>query len=791
MLVPYRWIKDLTDVKSDAYQLADKMVMTGNGVEEIIELGSDIDNVIVGKIITIERHPDADKLVVCKIDVGEDELLTIVTGADNVFEGAYVPVAKAVAKLPDKVIKKGKLRGVTSYGMMCSGEELGLKEEDYKGAGVDGILILEDEPKVGTDIKDILNLNGKVISFEIGANRPDCLSIVGIAREAAAADGASFELPKINYKEEKGKRTEDYIEVDVQASDLCTRYLAAAVTDVKIEPSPDWMRLRLREAGIRPINNIVDITNYVMLETGQPMHAFDANDIEGGKIIVRRAKEGEKITTLDDKVRELNPNTLLICDAFKPIGIAGIMGGQNSEIKDDTKTVIFESAKFGYGNIRQTSRFLGLSTESSMRFSKGVDAANSMFAILRALTLVSELKAGKVCQNIIDILNEDLTPKIIKTSSAKINALLGTNINAKEMGKLLNRAFIQTGVIGDELICTIPSFRGDIAGTADIAEEVARLYGYVNIPSTEPVVNMRQGKISSQEQKTDSIKRYLVDNGFYECSTYSFTGAADYAKLGLDMPALVKIKNPMGDDRAYMRDTLIGTMLNVVSNNLNKKNKNLDLFEISRIFTPVEGQKLPNEPASLVLAQSGEGKDFYTLKGIVEELVALICSEQIKLKRENYPYLHSGASGDIYIDEIHIGNIGEVSPEVASRYDLPQKVYIAELNLDKMYGLEKPHITVKSLPKYPAAQRDLALVVNDDIGVGDIMDAIYEAGKKRVEEVKLFDVYRGNQIESGKKSIAYSLTLRAGNETLTDIEVDKIIDRILTQLKEKYGAELR
>lgn len=791
MLAPYRWIKDLADVTSDVYELADKMIMTGNGVEEILELGGDIDNVVVGRIIKIEKHPDADKLVVCELDIGEEEPITIVTGADNVFEGAYVPVAKAVAKLPGKVIKKGKLRGVMSYGMMCSGEELGVKEEDYKGAGVDGILILQGEPEPGTDIKDVLNLSGKVISFEIGANRPDCLSIIGIAREAAAADNAEFHMPSASFAETKGKKTEDFVEVEVKATDLCTRYLAAAVTDVKIESSPDWMRLRLKEAGIRPINNIVDITNYVMLETGQPMHAFDADDIAGGKIIVRRAQEGEKIITLDDKERELNSNMLLICDSEKPIGIAGVMGGQNSEIKDTTKTVIFESAKFGYGNIRQTSRALGLSTESSMRFSKGVDAANSMFAIMRALALVTELNAGKVCQNIIDILNEDLTPKIIKTSASKINTLLGTDISAKEMGKLLNRVFIQTGVIGDELSCIIPAFRGDIAGAADIAEEVARLYGYDNIPVTLPVVEMRQGKVSEAERKTDAAKRYLVDNGFYECSTYSFTGAQDYAKLGLELPDLVKIKNPMGDDKAYLRDTLVSSMLGVVSNNLNKKNLDLNLFEVSRMFTPVKDQKLPVETSALILAQSGEGKDFFTLKGIIEELAALICNANIKLKRAEYPYLHPGISGDIFLGDVNIGFIGEVSPAAEKNFDLPQKVYIAQINLDNLFAVKRNPIRSGSLPKHPAAQRDLALIVDDNVGAGDIIDAVYEAGKNRVEEVKLFDVYKGKQIEDGKKSLAYSLTLRAGNETLTDAEVDKIVGRILKLLKEKFNAELR
>ena len=441
MLAPYRWICDYADVKSDVQTLADKMVMTGNGVEEIVLLGEDIVNVVVGKIEKITKHPDADKLQICMIDVGDEELLQIVTGADNVFEGAYIPVAKAPSMLPAGPIKKGRLRGVESFGMLCSGGELNLKEEDYPGAGVDGIMILQGEPQVGMDVRELLNLKGAIIDFEVGANRPDCLSIIGTAREAAAADEVSFHLPEIKY-EQSARKTEDMVSVDVQAKDLCTRYVAAGVTDVKIGPSPEWMRIRLREAGIRPINNIVDITNFVMLETGQPMHAFDAAQIRGEKIIVRRARNGEKMKTLDDKERTFTENMLLICDNDGPIGVAGVMGGLDSEITEQTKTVIFESAKFMYGNIRQTSRGLGLATESSMRFSKGVDAATSMFAMQRALTLIDELGAGTVAQGMIDVLSEDLKQKVIKVGAGRINAKLGTNLSAKTMQQLLNLSLI-------------------------------------------------------------------------------------------------------------------------------------------------------------------------------------------------------------------------------------------------------------------------------------------------------------------------------------------------------------
>lgn len=789
MLAPYRWICDYADIKSDVQTLADKMVMTGNGVEEIVQLGENIRNVVVGRIEKLEKHPDADKLQICMIDVGDEELLQIVTGADNVFEGAYIPVAKAPSMLPAGPIKKGKLRGVESFGMLCSGGELNLKEEDYPGAGVDGIMILAGEPKVGTDIRDLLSLKGAVIDFEVGANRPDCLSIIGTAREAAAADNAEFTLPEIKY-EEQAQKTEDMVSVQIDAPDLCTRYIAAGVTDVKIEPSPEWIRVRLREAGIRPINNIVDITNFVMLETGQPMHAFDAEKIRGNEIIVRRAQNGEKMKTLDDKERTFTENMLLICDQEGPIGVAGVMGGLDSEITENTKTVVFEAAKFMYGNIRQTSRGLGLATESSMRFSKGVDAHTTLFAMKRALTLISELGAGKVAQGMIDVLNEDLRPKIIKVTAAKVNAKLGTNITAKEMQRLLNRVFIETGLIGDELVCTIPPFRGDIYGAADIAEEVARMFGYDNIPETNAVMEMRRGRVSDFEARTDILKDYLKDTGFLECVTYSFTGPQDYAKIGLDTPDSVKIINPLGDDTSLMRTTLVPHMLGVVSLNQNRKNEDIQLFESSRGFFPQKGESLPHETPLLILAQSGN-KDFFDMKGVVQNLVLITRGEEIRCERSTEPYLHPGISADIYIGDEKIGVMGSVHPETMKAFDMPQEAVIAQLDLEKLYAGEKPQTKYKQLPKYPAATRDLAVIVDAAAGAGDMMNAIRAAGGKRVESVSLFDVFSGKQVGEGKKSVAYAITMRSPEGTMTDEEVDAVMKKILKALEKDFGAQLR
>ncbi|WP_066644590.1 phenylalanine--tRNA ligase subunit beta [Christensenella timonensis] len=789
MLAPYRWIRDYADVKSDVNTLADKMVMTGNGVEEIVLLGEDIENVVVGKIGKITKHPDADKLQVCMVDVGEDAPVQIVTGADNVFEGAYIPVAKAPSMLPAGPIKKGKLRGVESFGMLCSGGELNLKEEDYPGAGVDGIMILQGEPKPGTDIRDLLDLRGAVIDFEVGANRPDCLSMIGTAREAAAADDAEFRLPETGY-EEGAAKTEEMVSVEVCDSDLCTRYVAAGVTDVKIKPSPEWLRVRLREAGIRPINNIVDITNFIMLETGQPMHAFDADKIRGKKIIVRRAQDGEKMKTLDDKERTFTKNMLLICDREGPIGVAGVMGGLDSEITENTKAVIFESAKFMYGNIRQTSRGLGLATESSMRFSKGVDAGTSMFAMQRALTLVDELKAGHVAQGMIDILNEDLKPKVIKVNAAQVNAKLGTQISAKEMQRLLNRVYIQTGLIGDELICTIPTFRGDIYGSADIAEEVARMYGYDNIPETNPMLEVRRGRVSAVEAKTDRIRDYLKNNGFLECITYSFTGSQDYEKLGIGMPAAVKILNPLGDDTAYMRTTLLPHMLGVVALNQNRKSTDLLLFETSRVYCPVEGEALPDEIPTLVMAAYGS-KDFFDLKGTIENLVRLLCGRELACRRSEEPYLHPGVAADLYVGEEKIGVLGRVHPKVMKAFDIPQDAVIAQIDLKKLFGMEKAEAKYLKLPKFPAATRDLAVIVPEDVGAGDMMQAIRQAGGKRLEQVSLFDVYAGEKIGAGKKSVAFSLSLRSNEGTMTDEEVERVMKKVLRALETQFEASLR
>ncbi len=791
MLAPLRWIRDYIDAKDDVDTVAQKMVMTGNGVEEIVRLGENIKNVAVCRITKIEKHPDADKLQVCRIDAGEYGELQIVTAADNVFVGAYVPVALHGAQLANGLsIKKGKLRGVVSEGMFCSGEELDLKESDYPGAEVHGILILQGEPAVGQDIKTLLGLSGSVIDFEVGANRPDCLSIIGVAREAAAALDAKFTLPGIKFAE-KNDDIQDIVEVSVADIDLCTRYIARAVTNVKIGPSPVWMQQRLKEAGVRPINNIVDITNFVMLETGQPMHAFDAADIRGKKIIVRRAKDGERMMTLDGKERTFTDSMLLICDAQGPIGVAGIMGGEDSGIKDTTKTVVFESAKFMYGNIRQTSRALGLATESSQRFSKGVDAATTKFAMERALTLVEELAAGTIAKGEIDLLAEDLTPKTVKTTAMRVNGLLGTELAAQEMQTYLEKVFIRTKIKGGELICSIPPYRQDIFGGADIAEEVARMYGYNSIPVAPIQADVRGGNVSAVEAATDKIKNYLTGAGFNECITYSFIGEAEYQKLGLPMPESVRILNPLGDDTAYMRTTMAADMLRVVAFNLSKKNGALRLFETGRIYIPAEAGKLPDEYPVLVMAMAGGGADFFALKGCIENIAHLLCGREVVCQRAEFAWLHPGVSAEILMNGAVVGEIGEAHPDVCERFGIGAKVVIAQIRIDKLAASEKPLHTYEPLPRFPAVERDLAVVVDEEAGAGDVLRIIKQAGGKKLALAQLFDVYRDEKLGAGKKSLAFGLKFRAPDKTMTDEETNAIMEKILKLLERECGAKLR
>lgn len=798
MLVPFRWMKDYISTDLSAKEVAKRMIMTGNACEDVEYLGENIDKVVVGRIEKLEKHPDADKLQICQIDVGEDELVQIVTGATNVFEGALVPAALHGSTLPNGMkIKKGKLRGVASNGMLCSGEELCLKEGDYPGAEVYGILILKEEYAPGTDMKEVLMLDDEVMNFEILSNRPDCLSVIGLAKEAASALDIPITLPEPSFSE-NGEKISDYITVEVADADLCPRYLAKAIKNVKIGPSPDWMKRRLKAAGVRPINNIVDITNFVMLETGQPMHAFDYDDIRGNKIIVRRAQDGEKMVTLDGKERTFNDKALLIADGEGAIGIAGIMGGENSEIKDSTNTVIFESAKFMYGNIRQTARTLGMSTEASMRFSKGVDEVNSEYAIMRACQLVEELGAGEVVGGTIDVCDADLSDRTIRVKAARVNELLGMQLSVETMISCLERVFIKTELKDDELVCTIPHYRSDMDRGADVVEEIARIYGYDNIPAAETRGRMMKKVDNKNIAFLADMKNFVVNMGYYEAITYSFTGEVMWDKLTLPsdhpMRKAVSILNPLGEDAGYMRTTLIADMLNVISGNAKRKNSDIRLFEVNRVFIPEKlpvTDTLPKEINKIVIGGCGE-MDFYDIKGAVEGIISkLRIKADVEYVSGGECFFHPGRCAKVLIDGAEVGQLGEIHPDVQKNFEINQRTYIAELNLDALMAYEDTYIRMAKLPKYPAIERDIAVVVDKDVEAGMLLKVILANGGKYMEGAKLFDVYEGDRIEAGKKSIAYALSFRSDAETLTDETISEDMENIIAALAKECNAALR
>ncbi len=795
MIAPYGWLREYVDIDVTPEKLMKKLIMTGSEVNGVKELGAGLKDVVVGKILTIEKHPDADKLSVCSVDVGEEEALQIVCGANNIFVGAFVPVARIGAQLPGGInINKSKLRGIYSYGMLCSGQELELGASDYQGAEVDGIMILEGENALGTPLQEILGLTDTVLDIEVGANRPDCLSMIGIARECAAALDKKIDLPDRSYSE-SGGALNDYIKVRVEDTDLCDRYVARAVKNVKIEPSPKWLQDRLRSAGVRAINNIVDITNFVMLETGQPMHAFDHNDIRGSEIIVRRSKDGESITTLDSKERSLNGEMLLICDAEGPIGIAGVMGGENSEIKDDTNAVIFESARFMQGNTRRTCRALGLSTESGIRFSKGVDASGCKDAMDRALHLIDLLGAGEVVSGEIDILSADLTPKKVNVSTDKINSILGLSLSVHDMAGLLNRVFIQTKAEGDKLVCEIPGFRGDIEIEEDIAEEVARMYGYDNIPLEKMTGEVIRGLVPPQERSVDKVKALLTGLGFYECVTYSFASAGDIDNLGLPeddkLRRMVSIVNPLGEEQSYMRTSPVPDMLKVVANNLNRKAVDVRLFETGRVYMPLDAQKLPEERYYICIGLCEGEDDFLALKGTVENLLEAFAIKKLKFLPEGAAYFHPGRKASVYSGDTKLGEIGEIHPDVAEAFGVGKRVCVADLGVKEIGCVADETLVYEPLPKFPAVERDIALIVDSSVLSADLLHCIEKNAGQYLESAGLFDVYTGGQLGEDKKSLAYTVVFRAKNRTLLDEEANEARDKIVEAAKKRFGAKLR
>lgn len=799
MKASVEWLNEYSDIDVDSVTLGDILTMTGSKVETIDRLGNDIKNVVVGKILEIEKHPDADKLVVTKVDVGTEKL-QIVTGANNIKVGDIVPIAKDGSELPRGVkIKKGKLRGVDSCGMMCSIGELNLTTADYPGQIEHGIMILDKslEKDLGKDIVEVLNLKEDIIDFEITSNRPDCLSIEGLGRETAASLNKTFKNPRKNIDELKveDKKELEGLRVDITAPDLCYRYVARIVKNVKVEPSPEWMVRRLKACGVRSINNIVDITNYVMLEMGQPMHAFDINSIEGKHITVRRANKGEKITTLDEQERELDENDLVIADEKKAVAIAGVMGGLNSEIENDTKTVVFESAVFYGGGIRKTAKKVGLRTESSSRFEKGLSAENALRAANRAVELVELLGVGEAVDGKIDVYPTKQKINKIKLDVPKINSLLGTKLSKQEMIDILEKLDIK---VEDDKVVS-PYFRMDLEFVADIAEEIGRFYGYDKLDSTLIKADTTLGIRNKEQNIKKRVKEVLVNSGLSEIYTYGFVSSKDLELSNISdeiKKYAITIQNPLSDEYKLMRPTTVPSMMQTLATNANKKNQNVKLFDLSRSYKnikqEVENGEVPLQEEILTIGMYGEDVDFYTLKGIIENILEAICISHYEVEKEtkNTSY-HPGRCANIKVGIDVIATLGEVHPEVLDNYMISKRAYLAEVNITKLEKYARANKKYIEVPKFPAVERDIAVIVDEKVEVGQIEKIVTKKAKKLLESMQLFDIYRSEKLGKNKKSVAYSLIFRDRNKTLSDEEINSTMESIISELEKKLEAKLR
>ena len=798
------WVKAyVPDLDVTAQEYTDAMTLSGTKVEGYVELDADLDKIVIGQIDKIERHPDADKLVVCQVNIGT-ESIQIVTGAQNVFEGAKVPVVldggrvaggHDGSKTPGGVkIKKGKLRGVVSNGMMCSIEELGSNRDMYPESPENGIYIFPEDAEIGASAVQALGLDDVVFEYEVTSNRVDCFSVVGIAREAAATFHKNFVPPAVT---ETGNEEDvnDYVKVTVENTDLCPRYCARVVKNIKIGPSPKWMQRRLASVGIRPINNLVDITNYVMEEYGQPMHAYDLDTIAGHQIVVKNAKDGDEFTTLDGQKRQMDQDVLMICDGEKAIGIAGIMGGENSMITDDVKTMLFEAACFDGVNIRKSSKRVGLRTDASGKFEKGLDPNNAKAAIDRACQLVEEMGAGEVVGGTVDVYGKKKEPVRVPFDADKINAMLGTDISEEEMLGYLKRIDLEYDEAAKEIIA--PTFRQDLFRLADIAEEVARFYGYDNIPTTLPNGEATTGKLTFKLRIEQAARDIAEFCGFSQGMCYSFESPKVFDKLLLpaDSPLrrTVEIMNPLGEDYSIMRTTPLNGMLASLATNYNRRNKDVRLYELGNIYLPksLPLTELPEERMQFTLGMYGKG-DFFSMKGVVEEFF-----EKIGMKdKETYDpnagrsYLHPGRQANIIYDGKTVGYLGEVHPEVADTYGIGERAYVAVIDMPEIMEYATFDRKYHGIAKYPAVSRDISMVVPKHILAGQIEEVIAAKGGKYLESYALFDLYEGVQIKDGFKSVAYSTVFRAKDKTLEDAEVTEAMDRILKAL-ESMGIELR
>ncbi len=792
MKLPLSWLNDyLTLDNVSVKEYCDALTLSGSKVEGWAVEGSEVEGVVFGKILTKERHANSDHMWITTVDIGS-ETLQIVTGAQNIEVGQIVPVAVNGAKLPGGItIKNGKLRGVASNGMLCSHEELGFEMGVVPGSDPNGILIFQKEYPLGADVMEALGEKENVIEFEITSNRPDCLSIVGLARETAATFKVPFNVPEIKVREEAGGDINETVKVTVEDPELCPRYACRLVKNIKIAPSPEWMQKRLRAAGVRPISNIVDITNYVMLEYGQPMHAFDLDFLEGREIVVRRAKNGEEITTLDGQPHTLDDSMLMICDGKKPVCVAGVMGGENSEINENTKAVLFEGANFLRGSVRVTAKKLGLRTESSSRYEKGLDPNMTVVALNRACQLVEELGAGEVVHGIIDVDNSGYTPTVMQFRPDKIREFIGADISTEFMIEALTSLDVK--VDAEKNLLTVPSYRLDLECEADIAEEVARLYGYDKIPSTLISGETTMGGLNKKQTLSNKLKAAFVGQGFYEINTYSFVSpkSLDMINAGEELRNNIPILNPLGEDTGVMRTTTVPGMLEVLARNYNHKNKDVRLFELATVYIPKELplKELPKEKKVISLGAYGN-IDFFDVKGALEEIMDFMGVGGVKYDTaEPNPIYHPGKSADVFINGKKVGSFGEVHPDVAENYGIGES-YVGEIDLETVLKAAGKEITYKQLSRFPAVTRDIAMLVDDSVKVSEIENVIRRAGGSLLEELNLFDVYKGSQIPEGKKSVAYSAVYR-GDKTLKDEEINKIFNKTVKSLEHNLGATLR
>ena len=799
MLLSRKWLNEFVPVDVDDRTFAEDMTLSGSKVEITEIEGEEISNVVVGRVVEIKRHENSDHMWICQVDVGEEAPIQIVTGAQNVSQGDLVPVAKHNSTLPGGVkITKGKLRGEKSNGMLCSYKELGMTDNDWPYSVVDGIFLLNSDPdlkakdlKPGDDIRTAIGLDDHVVEFEITPNRPDCLSVIGLAREAAVTYGKTMAQHEPVVKGGGIGNLTELLDVETPATDLCPRYTARMVRNVKIGPSPKWMRDRLRASGVRPINNIVDITNYVMLEYGQPMHAFDYRYVNGGKIVVRRAEDGETLTTLDGNVRQLNSSMLVIADEHRAVGLAGIMGGENSEIVEDTVDVVFESANFNGTSIRRTALALGMRTEASAKFEKGLDILNTLPAVNRACELVEMLGAGEVLDGTIDILNFVPQPKQLKLRADKINALLGTDIDAAEMCRILQE--LGFGVDGD--IITVPSWRGDVEHYSDLAEEVARFYGYNQIPTTAMTGVTTRGGYSPEQMLERSLGTVCRSLGYDEIITYSFISPTYYDKIRLpeDSPLRksMKIMNPLGEDTSIMRTTVMPSMLEILTRNYNYRNKEAHLYELGRTYFERE-DGMADEPKHLSLGVYGPEESFFTLKGAVETILDSIRAEDVTYVAEKSdPSYHPGRCAKVYVNGQEVGTLGQIHPLVAANYGVDAELYYADLKFDVLFASRGTDPEYQPLPKFPAVTRDIAVLVDKAVTVGAMESSIQAAAKGLLKDVTLFDIYEGAKLPTGKKSVAFNLVLRADDRSLTAQEADDEVNLVLERLKKDFDAMLR